>query len=150
MKNTVFILASCLCMTPAFSQSSITLYGIIDSGLTYASNEGGSHNIREDDGIYYGNRWGLKGTEDLGGGLSAIFQLENGFSLGTGKLGQFGAEFGRQAYAVCTTVLSWGAQLPSNSAQSTEYPPFTVQLMARSPLVSQLQPVVSSQAESGS
>lgn len=98
MKKTVLFFASCLCVTPAFAQSSVTLYGIIDSGITYVSNEAGAHSIREDDGIYYGNRWGLKGSEDLGGGLAAIFQLENGFSLGTGKLGQFGAEFGRQAY----------------------------------------------------
>ncbi len=41
---------------------------------------------------------GLRGTEDLGGGLKAIFVLENGFDSGTGVLGQGGREFGRQAY----------------------------------------------------
>jgi predicted porin len=40
----------------------------------------------------------LKGSEDLGGGLKAIFQLENGFNVANGKLGQGGREFGRQAY----------------------------------------------------
>ncbi len=98
MKKIAFGVLLGACMVPAFAQSTVTLYGIIDTGLTYVSNEGGHHNIKEDDGIYYGNRWGVKGNEDLGGGLSAIFQLESGFSLGTGKLGQFGAEFGRQAY----------------------------------------------------
>lgn len=98
MKNIILIILSSLCATPVFAQSTITLYGIIDSGITYVSNEAGAHALREDDGIYYGNRWGLKGTEDLGGGMAAIFQLESGFSLGTGKLGQGGAEFGRQAY----------------------------------------------------
>ncbi|MFM0739571.1 porin [Paraburkholderia xenovorans] len=97
MKKSLLFIASCLCATPAFSQSSVTLYGIIDTGLTYSSNEGGSHNIKEDDGINYGNRWGLTGTEDLGRGLSAIFQLENAFSLGTGKQ-ELGGLFGRQAY----------------------------------------------------
>lgn len=45
-----------------------------------------------------GNRWGLRGSEDLGGGLKAIFVLENGFNLSTGKLGQNSREFGRQAF----------------------------------------------------
>ncbi|WP_049116680.1 porin, partial [Burkholderia cepacia] len=38
------------------------------------------------------------GTEDLGGGLKAIFVLENGFNSGNGTIGQGGAIFGRQAY----------------------------------------------------
>ena len=98
MKKTMIVLSFGLFASSAMAQSSVTLYGIIDTGITYVSNEGGSHNVKEDDGIYYGNRWGLKGNEDLGQGLSAVFNLENGFSLGTGKLGQYGAEFGRQAY----------------------------------------------------
>jgi len=44
------------------------------------------------------SRFGLKGTEDLGGGLSAIFDLENGYTTGTGALGQGGLEFGRKAF----------------------------------------------------
>ena len=43
-----------------------------------------------------GSHWGLKGTEDLGGGLAAIFQPENGFNLGTGVLGQGSRAFGRK------------------------------------------------------
>lgn len=82
----------------AFAQSSVTLYGIIDAGVTYVTNDGGSHNIKMDDGVLVPNRWGLKGKEDLGGGLSAIFQLENGFSVLNGKLNQGGKLFGRQAY----------------------------------------------------
>jgi predicted porin len=39
----------------------------------------------------------LKGTEDQGGGLAAVFTLENGFELNTGRLGQDGAKFERQA-----------------------------------------------------
>jgi predicted porin len=44
------------------------------------------------------NKWGLKGTEDLGSGLKAVFNLENGFDINTGALGQGGTMFGRQAY----------------------------------------------------
>jgi outer membrane protein OmpU len=61
-----------------------------------------------------GNRWGLLGKEDLGGGLSTIFQLENGFNLNTGALGQGGAMFGRQAYVGISSdkfgTLSFGKQ----------------------------------------
>jgi len=49
-------------------------------------------------GTIDGSRWGLRGAEDLGGGLKAIFVLENGFSVQNGRLAQDGREFGRQAY----------------------------------------------------
>ncbi len=45
-----------------------------------------------------GSRWGLRGAEDLGGGLKAIFTLENGFGINDGTLKQGGREFGRQAF----------------------------------------------------
>ncbi|SDR62674.1 porin [Paraburkholderia tuberum] len=80
------------------AQSSVTLYGIIDGGITYVNNAGGSHVVKFDDGVSYANRFGFKGTEDLGGGLKAVFVLESGFNLGNGTLAQGGAEFGRQAY----------------------------------------------------
>ena len=82
----------------AHAQSSVTLYGIIDDGLTYASNVGGHSQYALASGISQGSRWGLQGTEDLGGGLSAIFRLENGFNLSTGALGQASREFGRAAF----------------------------------------------------
>jgi len=82
----------------AHAQSSVTLYGKIDAGLTFVNNEGGGKNFFFDNSVLYGNRWGLKGTEDLGGGTSTIFDLESGFNLGTGILKQGGAEFGREAW----------------------------------------------------
>jgi len=88
----------------AHAQSSVTLYGIIDAGLSYTHNvataTGGnaSSQIGFNDGTMSGDRWGLKGSEDLGGGLQTIFQLENGFDVATGKLAQGGREFGRQAF----------------------------------------------------
>ncbi|MDR5822460.1 porin [Caballeronia sp. LZ043] len=84
---------------PAWAQSSVTLYGVIDEGLMYVHNSGGhSTQLLMSSGNLYGSRWGLKGTEDLGGGLSAIFRLENGFDINSGALAQGGREFGRQAY----------------------------------------------------
>jgi len=82
----------------AHAQSNVTLYGILDGGLAYVSNVGGSKNFTTADGLQSGNRWGLKGSEDLGGGLSAVFTLENGFNLTNGALGQGSREFGRQAF----------------------------------------------------
>lgn len=85
----------------AAAQSSVTLYGVIDEGIDYVNNSGGHALWRMRDGTYdgmYGSRWGLKGSEDLGGGVSAIFKLESGFSLENGQMRQGGREFGRQAY----------------------------------------------------
>ncbi|CAL8478429.1 porin [Caballeronia sp. S22] len=86
----------------AHAQSSVTLYGIIDAGITYANKVAvpGGHDslVKYGDGVAQGSRWGLRGTEDLGGGLKAIFVLESGFNSGDGTLGQGGALFGRQAY----------------------------------------------------
>jgi len=80
------------------AQSAVTLYGLIDEGLLYNTNSSGKQVVSLANSNLVGNRWGLKGNEDLGGGLSAIFVLENGFNVTTGTLGQGGAEFGRQAY----------------------------------------------------
>ncbi|MGI4859678.1 MAG: porin [Janthinobacterium lividum] len=80
------------------AQSSVTLYGQIDNGLSYASNTGGSHTVKLDGGILFGNRWGLKGNEDLGSGNHAIFTLESGYSVNSGKAAQGGLAFGRQAF----------------------------------------------------
>jgi predicted porin len=86
----------------AFAQSSVTLYGISDVAIRYATNQtagtGAANRLFMTDGAMTGSRWGLRGTEDLGGGTSAIFDLESGFSLTNGAFGQQGQLFGRQAY----------------------------------------------------
>ncbi|CAB3969632.1 porin [Burkholderia cenocepacia] len=87
----------------AHAQSSVTLYGIADAGIAYvhnAQNANGSNAsslVKFSSGNLSGSRWGLRGTEDLGGGLAALFQLENGFNIGTGAFGQGSREFGRKA-----------------------------------------------------
>lgn len=80
------------------AQSSVTIYGVIDDGITYTSNIGGSSAVRMEDSITQGSRIGFRGTEDLGGGLRALFNLESGFNPSTGALRQGGLIFGRQAY----------------------------------------------------
>jgi predicted porin len=86
----------------AHAQSSVTLYGIVDSGVAYFHNAlSGTQNqstlVKFNSGGLSGSRWGLKGQEDLGNGLAALFQIENGFNVGTGVLGQGSREFGRKA-----------------------------------------------------
>ncbi|WP_144113096.1 porin [Paraburkholderia sp. BCC1886] len=84
--------------TSAQAQNSVTLYGVADDGLVYSNNAGGHSQLQMNSGNIMGSRWGLRGTENLGNGLSAVFVLENGFSLANGKFGQGNDEFGRQAY----------------------------------------------------
>jgi predicted porin len=92
------VVAAAFSVGSARAQSSVTLYGIADDGLSYSNNEGGKSNVKMVSGMPSGSRWGLTGKEDLGGGLSTIFTLENGFDLNSGALGQSGEIFGRQAY----------------------------------------------------
>lgn len=86
----------------AHAQSSVTLYGIIDTGVEYLTNatpQGGSvTRMSQLTGGDLPSRWGLTGKEDLGGGLAAVFTLENGFNASTGAAAQGGRLFGRQAY----------------------------------------------------
>jgi len=82
----------------AHAQSSVTLYGVIDQGLNFTNNAGHGSAFKMSSGDVLGSRIGLKGSEDLGGGYSAIFRLENGFNANNGTLGQGNRMFGRQAY----------------------------------------------------
>ncbi|MCI3206507.1 MULTISPECIES: porin [Pandoraea] len=85
----------------SYGQSNVTLYGIIDTGINYVSNSGGKSQWSMVDGTLsgiYGSRWGLTGSDDLGGGRSVAFKLENGFNSANGQLFQGGRQFGRQAY----------------------------------------------------
>ncbi len=102
----------------AHAESSVTLYGLVDGGVGYNTQKttwsgdfgSGSFKTRGfefKNGVKNGNRWGLKGTEDLGNGTSAIFQLESGFDLGNGNSAQGGRLFGRKA-VVGLTGESWG------------------------------------------
>lgn len=68
----------------AHAQGSMILYGIIDEGLTYTSNQKGSSAVQLQSGKLGGSRWGVKGEEALGNGLSALFNLENGFNATNG------------------------------------------------------------------
>jgi predicted porin len=81
MKKSLIALAALATVaTAAQAQSSVTVYGVIDAGLTTMSNvKSGSDNLRATgmtNGGLSTSRWGFRGTEDLGGGLKANFNLE--------------------------------------------------------------------------
>ncbi|MEM5384488.1 porin [Paraburkholderia phymatum] len=82
----------------AHAQSSVTLYGTLDAGLTYTSNVDGHAQWALGSGSVDENRFGLRGVEDLGGGLKTIFTLEQGFNLNIGSQAQTGRMFSRQAF----------------------------------------------------
>jgi GBP family porin len=80
----------------AQAQSSVTIYGVVDVGVQFEDGES-SNVTRVISGGRAGSRLGFKGTEDLGGGLRAIFTLEAGLNVDNGSFGQAGLAFGRQA-----------------------------------------------------
>jgi len=93
-----------LAAVSAFAQASVTLYGIVDTSITYQNSQTtlgsttpGKSNVRMQSGVWNGDRWGLRGTEDLGGGNQLLFVLESGFNLANGGQQFTNAMFGRQA-----------------------------------------------------
>lgn len=80
------------------SASAVTLYGIIDEGITYTNNQNGHSAWQVQSGEASASRFGFRGSEDLGGGYRSVFVLENGFDPSTGTLANNGRLFGRQAF----------------------------------------------------
>lgn len=98
-----------LVATGAVHAQNVTLYGVIDTGVERVSNTaaGGTITRMPSNTGILASRWGMRGREDLGGGLSAVFTLESGFSPDTGASGQGGRLFGRQSYVGLSG--DWGA-----------------------------------------
>ncbi|WP_082902636.1 porin [Paraburkholderia ginsengiterrae] len=90
----------------AHAQSNVTLYGIVDAGILYtsksvnpATGQNAGHQLSLVTGGLTPSLFGLKGTEDLGGGMKAIFTLESGIDTTNGGLTDSnGNLFGRQAW----------------------------------------------------
>ncbi|CAH2904320.1 MAG: Outer membrane porin protein 32 precursor; putative 3-hydroxyphenylpropionic acid porine [uncultured Paraburkholderia sp.] len=99
MRKQLAIAAFAVASGFAHAQSSVAVYGILDTGVEYFNHAAGG-------GSFFGmptltgevpSRFGLKGIEDLGGGYNAFFVLENGFAVDSGALNYGGRIFGRQA-----------------------------------------------------
>lgn len=96
---------TCLALTGA-AHADVTLYGLIDAGITYTNNQKGASNWQTASSVLQGDAWGLRSVEDLGGGLKSIAALESGFTLFDGTFMQGGRLFGRQAYVGLSN--EWG------------------------------------------
>lgn len=106
MKKSLIALAVLAASGAAMAQSTVTLYGIAD---IYFANEKATTGVTDNklsSGGVNGSRWGIKGSEDLGGGLKANFDLQQGFNMDTGAAAQrkdiagnnVDAGFNRQAW----------------------------------------------------
>jgi predicted porin len=82
----------------ASAQTSVSIYGIADAGINFDNGRFGGRQWSLASGQQSESRLGFRGTEALGGGLSASFTLESGFNIDTGNLSQEGRLFGRQAW----------------------------------------------------
>ncbi|KGD57042.1 gram-negative porin family protein [Burkholderia pseudomallei] len=89
----------------AMAQSSVTLWGVADVSLRYLSNSNAQNDGRffMTNGAITNSRIGLHGSEDLGGGLKAIFNLESGVNLQDGAFSDSKRIFNRAAYVGLTS-----------------------------------------------
>ncbi|MFM0642258.1 porin [Paraburkholderia metrosideri] len=86
----------------ANAQSSVTLLGDIGGGVRWVNGVKGGSQLGFDNDIIDGSGFTIKGTEDLGGNLKAIFDLESVFASGTGALSTAGTLFTNAAYVGIT------------------------------------------------
>lgn len=98
MKKTLIALAALAATAGvAHAQSSVTLYGVVDAMIgqenvkvqSSTTNTSISNSKIDGSGLS-SSRWGMRGSEDLGGGLAAVFTLESGFGIDTGALANNG------------------------------------------------------------
>lgn len=102
-KKLIALAVAGLVAAPAMAQSNVTIYGLVDVGVSHRSNNidprvGSKFSV--DSGIQSGNRLGFRGTEDLGNGLKAGFVLESGFGVEEPgfRNGPANGPFNRQAF----------------------------------------------------
>ena len=88
------------CVAGSALAANVDVYGRIDTGLSYVhqkiGDQAGTDTLSMDSGMSSGNRWGLKGSEDLGNGYQVGFVLESGFDADTGAMSKDGL-FNREA-----------------------------------------------------
>jgi len=98
MKKTLISLAVLAAATGvAHAQSNVTIYGIVDAGIVRESG-GVQSNTKVSSGVGSASRLGFRGTEDLGGGLSAVFVIESGLKVDTGESDVAGSIANRQSF----------------------------------------------------
>ncbi len=107
MRNTSIVTAFLVTLSPfAQAQNSVTMFGLLDAGVSYISNRGGSSSWKMDDGVAVPNLFGFQGSEQIDSTTKAIFRLVTQYSLGTGSIVSFksntdqstGSLFSREAF----------------------------------------------------
>ncbi|RZT36864.1 porin [Cupriavidus agavae] len=151
--NTRWLPLVALACLSGTAHATVTLYGVADANIEYVNHlsptlpnqpgfpGAGRSRVGLTSGGLAGSRWGMRGTEDLGGGRSAVFVLESGFDLDSGASTQGGRLFGRQAFVGLSDQragrLTFGRQYTaafdsfsnfSPSRYSTQYEPIAVLL----------------------
>jgi predicted porin len=101
-KHVSAMLAAALLASGAQAQSSLTFYGSIDEGVTYNTNNLGSGTATAGP-VAVPDFYGMRGAEDLGGGLKAVFALQNGFKSNTGQDTVAGEMFSHFAWVGLTS-----------------------------------------------
>ncbi|MEO6320601.1 MAG: porin [Polaromonas sp.] len=148
MKKSLIALAVLAASGAAMAQSSVTLYGVADAfvgsrkvetgagfqgplNTPVAATSGQRQTVVDTSGVN-GSRWGLKGSEDLGGGMKGVFVLESGYNLDTGAQKTAGSIFDRQAFVGLQSgfgTVSLGRQYSAydalNSPTNHNYDAFT-------------------------
>ncbi|MFN3983887.1 MAG: porin [Rhodocyclaceae bacterium] len=76
-KKLIALAVAGLMAAPVFAQSSVTVYGRMDIGVMSKDDANGKSVLRVDNSQWTTSRLGFRGTEDLGNGLKAIFQIES-------------------------------------------------------------------------
>src|SRR5471032_2776238 len=100
MKKSLITIAVLGAMSSAaFAQSNVTIYGIVDAGIVSERGGAAGNVSKVTSGAASASRLGFKGTEDLGGGLSAVFKLESGVRIDDGSLDNTNSQlFNRESW----------------------------------------------------
>ena len=108
MKKSLIALAVLAASGAAMAQSSVTMFGVVDTGVSYVKGSGGTSNYGLSTGNMSSSRLGFRGVEDLGGGLKAGFWLEGGFNADAGDGKAAGASGSGFEFARRSTVSLMG------------------------------------------
>lgn len=112
-------LALATCNGLVFAQSNVTFYGVMDMGISHDRGGIAGNSTRATSGMATQSRWGFKGREELGDGMSAFFVVEGGIHADTGVPTQNGTLFGR------TSIVGLGTRYGAVSIGLQDTPLFT-------------------------
>lgn len=129
-KKLIALALAGLISAPVFAQSQVTIYGLVDMGFSYRSDNlvrGVGSKSAIDSGIGSGSRLGFRGVEELGSGMKAGFVLEQGLFADRGIHAQGGRSYGRQAFLSLDGgfgTIRLGRQYTPQNILQAEFDPF--------------------------